>query len=69
MAKEVFCAGKLVQIEYALMAVASGAPSVGIKVKNKKNIYTISGQTQLVYWYYIFKLYRKLLFDQFLIHE
>ena len=24
--------GKLVQIEYALMAVASGAPSVGIKV-------------------------------------
>ena len=25
--------GKLVQIEYALQAVASGAPSVGIKVK------------------------------------
>ena len=24
--------GKLVQIEYALMAVSSGAPSVGIKV-------------------------------------
>jgi 20S proteasome subunit alpha 2 len=26
--------GKLVQIEYALMAVASGAPSVGIKAGN-----------------------------------
>ena len=25
--------GKLVQIEYALQAVASGAPSVGIKVR------------------------------------
>ena len=26
--------GKLVQIEYALQAVAAGAPSVGIKAKN-----------------------------------
>ena len=27
--------GKLVQIEYALQAVASGAPSVGIKVREE----------------------------------
>ena len=30
--------GKLVQIEYALNAVAAGAPSVGIKGNKKLNI-------------------------------
>lgn len=30
--------GKLVQIEYALAAVAAGAPSVGIKGKNPGNL-------------------------------
>ena len=31
--------GKLVQIEYALQAVASGAPSVGIKVRSSGDIF------------------------------
>lgn len=31
--------GKLVQIEYALAAVAAGAPSVGIKGKNHKSLF------------------------------
>ena len=31
--------GKLVQIEYALQAVASGAPSVGIKVGIRSQIF------------------------------
>ncbi len=47
-----FCAGKLVQIEYALMAVASGAPSVGIKVKNKYICNCLQfRQTLIVHWY------------------
>ena len=41
--------GKLVQIEYALQAVASGAPSVGIKVREEifltnRNLYFSSHQ-------------------------
>ncbi len=41
--------GKLVQIEYALQAVAAGAPSVGIKAKNGVVIAVEKKQKSLLY--------------------
>jgi len=41
--------GKLVQIEYALAAVAAGAPSVGIKAKNGVVLATEKKQSSVLY--------------------
>ncbi len=41
--------GKLVQIEYALQAVAAGAPSVGIKAKNGVVIAVEKKQKSVLY--------------------
>uniref|UniRef100_A0A670JKF3 Proteasome alpha-type subunits domain-containing protein n=1 Tax=Podarcis muralis TaxID=64176 RepID=A0A670JKF3_PODMU len=41
--------GKLVQIEYALAAVAAGAPSVGIKASNGVVLATEKKQKSILY--------------------